>query len=107
MQVALEKLPIAERVALIEQIWQSITQDYCNQKSALSYAQQQLFDKRLEQVEQMVFVGENSVLQSIKNLNKDSQSSESPLKPSKKIGVLPYIAIPDNFDAIEVVDFDQ
>lgn len=107
MQVALEKLPIAERVALIEQIWQSITQDYCNQKSTLSEAQQQSFDKRLQQVEQMAFAGEDSVLQSIKNLDKNSKVIGSPTKSTKKIGVLPYIAIPDNFDDIEVVDFDQ
>lgn len=59
MQIALEKLPVEERIAIVEQIWDSITQDYEHQKSTLSLAEKQLIDERLVELEQKGFVGKD------------------------------------------------
>ena len=82
MEIALEKLPVEERLALFCQLWDSIASDDSD-VLPLTHAEKVMLTERLSRLRTM---------------------SNRPA--THRLGALPELTVPDGFDDIEVADFD-
>lgn len=78
MQISLEKLPIDERLAIVEQVWDSIVADYQNDNvQEIPDSHKKILDERLLAYQNDKNMGENAydVMAKIRSQFFDNKSS--------------------------------